>query len=331
MRKNYGRLAGFLACLTVLVLASGAEAATAFRLSNQFPASHHISKGLVVFAEKVNEYSNGGIECRIFDNAQLYKDTEIVDALQENLIDSGLVPTNKWSGMIPAIDIFDIPFVFKDLGSIKKFLDGGAAEILDKECEARGVKNLFWVDYGYIQFFNNKRPVRMPSDMKGLTMRSFSASDAETLQLLGAAPTVMSSGEMYMALQRGTVDGATTGMPAAVSRRIFEVQKHMTLANYSTAQFVLQGNLKWWNSLSTEQKDVITKAGLYAEAWIRDAIAEAEDEAQQVIIDSGTEIYSLSDKERREFQDTTAPARDIFTRRTGELGVKLLKIADSID
>ena len=46
-----------------------------------------------------------------------------------------------------------------------------------------------------------------------------------------------------MALQRGTVDGATTGMPAAVSRKIYEVQKYMTLANYTTAQFFVQGNL----------------------------------------------------------------------------------------
>lgn len=61
----------------------------------------------------------------------------------------------------------------------------------------------------------------------------------------------MSSSEMYMAFQRGTVDGGTTGMPAAVSRKVFEVQKYMTIANYTTAQFVIQANLEWWNKLPT--------------------------------------------------------------------------------
>ena len=137
------------------------------------------------------------------------------------MVETGLVPVNKWSGMIPATDVFEMPFFFKDLTSIKKFLDAGAGDLLDREFQKKAVKTLFWVDYGYIQFFNNKRPLTKPDDFKGLKMRTFSSGDAETLRALGAAPTVMSSSEMYMALQRGTVDGATTGMPAAVSRKVF--------------------------------------------------------------------------------------------------------------
>ena len=317
--------------VSVFALSGAAEAKTEFRLSNQFPASHHISKGLVLFADKVKEYSKGKVECKIFDSAQLYKDTEIVEALQDALVDTGLVATNKWSGMIPAIDIFEMPFLFKVLSSIKNFLDAGAGELLDKEFESKGVKNLFWVDYGYIQFFNNKRPLAKPADMKGLTMRSFSGSDAETLQTLGAAPTVMSSSEMYMALQRGTVDGATTGMPAAVSRKIHEVQKYMTLANYTTAQFAVQANLEWWNGLSSEAKEVILKAGQDAEAWVRGAIADSENEAQKVIGDSGVAIYALNETERKEFQDVTLPVRDGFAQKTGDLGKQLLEMAKNAD
>ncbi|MDR1874283.1 MAG: DctP family TRAP transporter solute-binding subunit [Synergistaceae bacterium] len=335
MKKCRGAL-GFVSVVLLLILgeaflSGAAEAKTEFRLSNQFPPSHHISKGLVFFADKVREYSGGNVECKIFDSAQLYKDTEIVEALQDALVDTGLVATNKWSGMIPAIDIFEMPFVFRDLSSPQKFLDAGAAELLDKEFESRGVKNLFWVDYGYVQFFNNKRPLTKPSDMKGLTMRSFSGSDAETLQALGAAPTVMSSSEMYMALQRGTVDGATTGMPAAVSRKIHEVQKYMTLANYTTAQFAVQANLEWWNSLSAEEKDVILKAGRDAEEWIRGAIADSENEAQKVIADSGVEIYVLNETERKEFQDATLAVRDSFAQKTGDIGKRLLDMAQNAD
>ena len=317
--------------LLVFALPHVAEAKMEFRLSNQFPASHHISKGLVLFADKVKEYSNGEVECKIFDSAQLYKDTEIVEALQDALVDTGLVATNKWSGMIPAIDIFEMPFVFKDLNSIKKFLDAGAAELLGKEFESKGVKNLFWVDYGYVQFFNNKRPLKKPTDMKGLTMRSFSGSDAETLQALGAAPTVRSSSEMYMALQRGTVDGATTGMPAAVSRKIHEVQKHMTLANYTTAQFAVQANLEWWNGLSAGEKESVLKAGQDAEAWIRGAIADSENEAQKVIEDSGVALYALNEAEHKEFQDATLSVRDAFVQKTGDVGKQLLEMAKNAD
>jgi hypothetical protein len=159
---------GFVAAVFVASGSVVAWAKTEFRLSNQLPPSHHISKGLVLFAEKVKEYSKGAVEVKIFDSAQLYKDTEIVEALQEGLIETGLVPVNKWSGMISAADVFEMPFIYKDLTSIKKFIDAGAGDLLDKEFQKRSVKTLFWVDYGYIQFFNNKHPLTKPDDFKGL-------------------------------------------------------------------------------------------------------------------------------------------------------------------
>jgi C4-dicarboxylate-binding protein DctP len=304
-----------------------AGAKTELRLSNQFPPSHHISKGLVFFAAKVKEHSKGAVEVKIFDSAQLFKDTEIVEALQDGLVETGLVPVNKWSGMIPSTDVFEVPFIFKDLSSPKKFIDAGAGELLDKEFQKKAVKTLFWVDYGYIQFFNNKRPLTKPDDFKGLKMRTFSSGDADTLKELGAAPTVMSSSEMYMALQRGTVDGATTGMPAAVSRKVQEVQKFMTKANYTTAQFVMQASLKWWEKLPQDQRDILLKAGKDTEEWIRGVIAQSEDEAEKVILKAGVQIHTPTPGERELFVKGTEPVRKTFAGKSGELGKKLLDLA----
>jgi C4-dicarboxylate-binding protein DctP len=322
-----------LALAAALLLVSGtafAGAKTEFRLSNQLPPSHHISKGLVLFAGKVKEYSKGAVEVKLFDSAQLFKDTEIVEGLQEGLVETGLVPVNKWSGMVPAADVFEMPFIYKDLTSIKKFIDAGAGELLDKEFQKRAVKTLFWVDYGYIQFFNNKRPLTKPEDFKGLKMRSFSSGDADTLKAIGAAPTVMSSSEMYMALQRGTVDGATTGMPAAVSRKLQEVQKYMTEANYTTAQFVVQANLKWWQALPQDQRDAVLKAGKEAEEWIRGAIAKSEDDAKRAILKAGLQIHELTPETRPLFIKATEPVRQTFAQKTGDLAKKLIEMALSV-
>ncbi|WP_300525736.1 DctP family TRAP transporter solute-binding subunit [Aminiphilus sp.] len=312
-------------------LAGGALAATEFRLSNQFPASHHVSKGLVFFAEKVAELSKGEMKANVFDSAQLFKDTEVVEAVQEGLVEVALVPVNKWSGMIPAADVFEMPFVFSDLTSPKKFLDAGAGTLLDEEFQKMGAKVVFWVDYGLVQFFNSKRTLRVPDDFKGLKIRTFSSGTADTVTALGGTPVVISSSEMYMALQRGTVDGATTGMPAAVSRKIFEVQKYMTMANYTTAQFVVQANLKWWNALSDEQRDVLLKAGDEAAAWIRDAIADSELEAEKTIRDAGVEVTTLTPEERELFVKATEPVRTDFANKTGELGKKLIEMALAVE
>ncbi|MFQ3621377.1 MAG: TRAP transporter substrate-binding protein DctP, partial [Spirochaetales bacterium] len=220
--------------LLVVLFFTDAETA---RLTNQFPPSHFISKGMKYFSEKVKEYTKGDLTIRVFDSAQLFKDTEVVEAVQGGLVDIALVPVNKWSGMIPAADVFELPFAFKNLQSINAFIKGGAGKLFDEAVASKGVKILFWVDYGFVQYFNNVRPIRTPDDFKGLKIRTFSALTADTVKALGGAPVEMSSSEMYMALQRHTVDGVTTGMPAAISRKLQEVLKYLTICNYATAEF----------------------------------------------------------------------------------------------
>ncbi len=310
------------------LFASPSQAAMEFKLSNQFPPNHHVSAGMQVFAEKVKEYSNGDMTVKIYDAGSLYRDAEIVKAIRGGSVETGLVPVNKWSGMIPAVDIFDVPFAFPTLESLKKFLDGGAP-IFDEAFSKYNAKVLFWVDYGYVQFFNSKHPLKTPADFKGLTMRAYSAGDAETLKALGAAPTIISSSEMYMALQRGTIDGADTGMPAAVSRKVIEVQKYMTEANYAAAEFLVQANLKWWNGLTKEQQEIIMKASKDAEAFIRDKVAAAEAKAKETVAKAGVEIHELSPEELALFVKATASIRDSYLKNGGELAAKLLPIADA--
>lgn len=329
MHKSFSFKALGVALLTgtFCLFASPSQAAMEFRLSNQFPPNHHVSAGMRVFADKVAEYSKDEMTVKIYDSGSLYRDAEIVKAIRGGSVEVGLVPVNKWSGMIPAVDIFDVPFAFPTLESLKKFLEG-AAPIFDEAFSKYNAKVLFWVDYGYVQFFNSKRPLKTPEDFKGLTMRAFSAGDAETLKILGAAPTIISSSEMYLALQRGTIDGADTGMPAAVSRKVIEVQKHMTLANYSAAEFLVQANSKWWDGLNRSQQDVIAKASADAENYIREKVAEAENQARETVAKAGVEIHELSADELAAFIKATAPIRETYLEKGGDLAAKLLPIAD---
>ena len=302
----------------------------AVTVSNQFPPSHHISKAIHVFADKVVELSGGKLKVNVADSGSLYNDSQILEAVQDGLVEVGLVGTYKWGGMLPAADVFDLPFLFVDLSSPEKFLNAGAADILDAEFNKKGVKNLFWVDYGFIQMWNNERPLHSPKDFEGLTMRSYSAGDSITLKALGAAPTQISSAEMYMAIQNGTVKGATTGMPAAVSRKIYEVSKYLTIANYSTAQFSVQANLDWWNGLDADSQKAILEAGKVAEKWLRGAVAESEGAAEKIVRDAGLEVNTLTADERAQMVAATKSVWDAYVARAGETGQKLVDLSHKV-
>jgi len=325
MRRFFGLL--LLSVFVFCSMTSAASAKMSFKVSNQFPPSHNISKGLLVFAEKLKEHSNGEITAELFDSAQLFKDSEILEALQDNLVECGISTAVRWSGMVPEINILESPFLFKNFESIARFFESEGGKILEAEFEKRGIKNIAWLDNGFNQMFNNKRPLRVPEDFKGVTMRSFGSGDAETLKALGAGPTVMSSSEMYMALQRGTMDGATTTMDAAVSRKIIEVIKYATESNYSVSQIVLQVNKDWWDSLPQETREVISKAAKDTEIWVRNAIKTADDAAREKILAAGIEIYVPTEEDRKLLKEATESVRADFVKSTGELGRKLVEIA----
>ncbi|OON87784.1 TRAP transporter substrate-binding protein DctP [Pyramidobacter sp. YE332] len=319
-----------MAFAAVAVLSCSVAFGAEFTVSNQFPPSHHISKAIHVFADKVVELSGGQLKVNVADSGSLYNDSQILEAVQDGLVEVGLVGTYKWGGMVPAADVFDLPFLFVDLSSPEKFLNAGAADILDAEFNKKGVKNLFWVDYGFIQMWNNEHPLHSPKDFEGLTMRSYSAGDSITLKALGAAPTLISSAEMYMAIQNGTVKGATTGMPAAVSRKIYEVCKYLTIANYSTAQFSVQANLDWWNGLDADSQKAILEAGKVAEKWLRGAVAESEGAAEKTVRDAGLEVNALTAEERAQMVAATKSVWDTYVARAGETGQKLVDLAHKV-
>ena len=319
-----------MAFAAVAVLSCSVAFGAEFTVSNQFPPSHHISKAIHVFADKVVELSGGQLKVNVADSGSLYNDSQILEAVQDGLVEVGLVGTYKWGGMVPAADVFDLPFLFVDLSSPEKFLNAGAADILDAEFNKKGVKNLFWVDYGFIQMWNNEHPLHSPKDFEGLTMRSYSAGDSITLKALGAAPTLISSAEMYMAIQNGTVKGATTGMPAAVSRKIYEVSKYLTIANYSTAQFSVQANLDWWNGLDADSQKAILEAGKVAEKWLRGAVAESEGAAEKIVRDAGLEVNALTAEERGQMVAATKSVWDAYVARAGETGQKLVDLAHKV-
>ena len=128
-RKGLALLAAAICTLTLFAAASALAAP--IKLSNQFPPQHHVSKGLQVFADKVKEYSKGEMEVKIFDSGSLFRDAEIVKAIRNGSTEIGLVPVNKWSGILPAVDIFEVPFTFAHLQSLEQFLNAGAAPIFD--------------------------------------------------------------------------------------------------------------------------------------------------------------------------------------------------------
>lgn len=300
------------------------------KLAHNLPVTNHMARGMESFAKKVEEKSNGNITVQIFPSGQLFNDKSMNDAVMRGGVEMGLNSTAMWASMIPAMEIFDVPFLFPDYEKIKKALDSGVGEKLNAEMEKKGAKVLFWVDYGFVQFANNKRPMTKPEDFKGLKIRSYGELPSETIKALGGAPATIGAGEVYMALQQGTIDGQTSGTTAMYDRKMYDVTKYLTVTNHAFPEFVASVNLKFWNSLSADQKKIIEAAS----AEVRDAIrAETRNEdakTLKLLQEKGMQAYIVPAAELVAWQKATESVQDIFVKRAGALGQELVNICKGI-
>lgn len=242
------------------------------KLAYHLPQDHYLSQGMERFAERVNERSNGSIKITTYPAGQLYTDKSMNDAIMSGGLDMGLNSTAMWTTVVPALNVLDVPFLLNSYEAVGRAMDGSLGRTLTSEMERKGVHPLIWVDYGYVQFCNNQRPLKEPEDFKGLQLRGYGQIPAETIKALGASPVTMSSSEVYMAMQRGTIDGQTSGTTAMYQRKIYEVAKYLTMTNHAYCEFVLAVNSGSWDRLTDEQKQIVEecakrRSSRTANAW----------------------------------------------------------------
>lgn len=290
------------------------------KLAYHLPTDHHLSKGMESFAKKIAEKSKGTIQVSTYPAGQLYNDKSMNDAVMSGGLDMGLNSTAMWTTVIPAMNVLDVPFLLPDYDSVAKALNGQVGKTLAGEMGKKGVRPLIWADYGFVQFANSKAPIKTPEDFKGLKLRGYGEIPAETIKALGGSPVTMGSAEVYMAIQRGTIDGQTSGTTAMYDRKMYEVTKYLTMTNHAFCEFVLTVNDKFWGKLTEDQKKILQEAADEVRDEIRAATKAEDEKAMHQLKEKGMEIYEIPAAEVGVWQAATAKVEEDFVKRTGDIG-----------
>ncbi|NLO96461.1 MAG: TRAP transporter substrate-binding protein [Peptococcaceae bacterium] len=143
-----------------------------------------------------------------------------------------------------------------------KALNGPFGDYFEQLLEEKAnTKLLGWSGAGAVDcMLNNKRPVRNPEDLKGLKLRIANAAQMAQVEAFGAVGVVMSPNDMYLGVQRGTIDGVYSTSPSgAMTIKLTEIAKYYTRVDVSGTgvEHGFAMNLDKFNSLSKEQQDVL--------------------------------------------------------------------------
>src|SRR5947199_263759 len=189
---------------------------------------------------------------------------------------------------------------------------------LFKKMEAKGVKGLcFGGGWGFRNMLSNKRPINTPDDMKGQTIRvQESPIYVAMMKQLGANPVPMPWGEVYLAMKQGTVDGMEIPVVTMFSDKFFEVTKYYSLTKHTYPPISWFMNLKRYQSLPADLRQVVDEAGKAACALDRKSEVDKEKGELELIRKAGVQVNEV--KDLKPFQDRMGPAYDVVTTKVGK-------------
>lgn len=272
------------------------------------------------FAQLVAERSGGNVVIDVFPNDTLAggNSTKGVEYIAVGGSDLGAYATSVLANLEPEISVATIPWSFTSYRQARDVIDSTGGAYYAKLLAPKGITYLGSFHNGFRQLTNSKRAVTKPEDLKGLKIRvPGSAVYMSVFNALGANPTAMSWSEVFTAIQQGTIDGQENGCSITKSAKMDEIQKYMTIWNYSYENDLFVANTKIWESLDENTRQLLQECASDACNWGRDRLEEDEETLIQGFRDAGMQVDVLSEEQLAVFQ---AAISDVIEEFKGVYG-----------
>jgi tripartite ATP-independent transporter DctP family solute receptor len=301
--------------------------AASLRFASESPRTDTQYQAGQKFNELLKAKTNGELDLKLFPDSTLGTFQAAITGVRNGTIDMAVSGSANFSGMVPLLGVFDIPFMFKDTSHAYRVLDGKVGqEMLDKLGEF-GMKGLAFWDNGWRELTNNKHPVKTPADVNGLKVRTTgSPAHIEAFKLLGANPVPMPLAELYTALEMKTVDAQEHPLGVLWSAKLYEVQKHLSLTNHAYSALIVVMNKAKFDALTPEQQKAIVEsareAGQYQRQLNNDNMAKIVADVKK----AGMQVVESVDS--TPFLEATKPGRKTFVDKFG--GDNYIKEIDAI-
>jgi len=326
------KLIGAISAALLAVSPFAASAKTVIRVTLQLPATHSLGQNWLAFQKIIEEKSGGDLEMQLFPSAQLFKDKQVPEAVGSGAIEAGSAFLGRFTGAVPAVDVVNLPFFFKDEAQLRAAVKTGSPmrNILDAAVlKETGAKVLWWQAFGRNIYLNNGDPIRTPADLNGMKVRTYGKVLGWTVEALGGAPTLMSGSKQFLAYQQGAVDVGMTGTSAVKSRKLYEVMHNMTLSYDSAIEFVAIINNDFFNSLSPANQKIIIDAAATVEKQLRDQVYSGEAAIVEELRGK-MNVVDLTAEERAKWVAKTQSVVDRFKSEAGPMAAEVIKAAQGL-
>ena len=303
------RIIALLACCVLTAgLFSGfttkkAAGSITLRLSDNQPVGYVTILADNLFAKEVAAATNGRIKIQVYSGSQLGDEKSTIEQLQFGAIDVIRIGAAPLAEFNKPIGVLILPYLFKNKDQMFRVLDGKIGDTIFKNLQEAKIVGLCWFDSGARSFYNTKKDVKSPEDLKGLKIRvQESKLMMDMVKSLGASPTPMAYGDVYSALQTGVIDGAENNWPSYLTANHYQVAKHITVDEHTRVPEMIAFSKLTWDKIAPADQILIRKAAKDAATYERIVWLQQTQTAIHAIQKKGTVKITYL-KTNKAFQD----------------------------
>lgn len=281
-------------------------------LGHALGTAHPVHRGMQVFADEVASRSGGRLRVEIHADSKLGNERELLELLQIGSLAITKVSAGQLEAFAPEFGVLGLPYVFDDRAHFWRFAGSPEGQRLLESATPRRIRGIAWYDAGARSFYlspRSGRTVRTPDDLRGLAIRVMpSRSALAMVEALGAKPVPIPFGELYTALDAGTVDGAENNPPSLFASRQYEVASSYSLTEHLVLPDVLVIGTAAWDRLDAQERTWIAAAA-EASSLAQRALWDAE-EARNLEAMEAAGLLLVRDVDRAAFRRATAVVHD---------------------
>jgi len=287
-------------------------------------ADHPVSFGVRKFAEILAAKSGGKLNIREFPASQLGNELQQQSALRGGTQEMLSASTTSLATVVPEFGLLDFPFIVGTTEQAEALAQGAFGKAMIETLPQRGLIGLGYWGLGFRNVTNSKLPVARLEDFNGLKLRVIpNPVYLQSFSAFKANPIPMAFGELYSALETGTVDGQENPYTVILSNKFYEVQKYVSATNHTFTQNIILVSKIFWDKLSpTEQR------------MMREAYAESRDyQKQQTRLQTESALTELQSKGMKynavapaELERMRKAAQPVVDKVSGSLNPETVKL-----
>lgn len=292
------------------------------RLSNGINQDHPVGNGVEKMQACLDEKSGGKMKISAFWGGALGGDLQATQALRSGVQEAVVSSSSPLVGLIPALGVFDLPFLFANAAEADAVVDGTFGAMINEKLAEQGLVNLAYWENGFRNLSNSKTPVTKWEDFSGMKVRVMQNNIfLDTFQNLGANPTPMAFGEVFSALETKAIDAQENPYVTIDTSKFFEVQKYITETNHAYTPFLLLFSKAIFDSYTADEQAALRECAVVGRDEERTVIRKLNLESLEKIKAAGLEVNTLSADEQTRIREKSAI---VYEKHKESIGVDVV-------